>query len=271
MGHALPITAMNVLLYVKAVVSELFLGWLGSLELAGGALSISFTNITSYSVLKGLSSGLELVCNQAYGSKNWDLLSLPLQRMIFILLMAIVPITFLLVNLESIMIFMGQDPKITATAAGDFPHTAELCTGGGDWVGVKGVVVASVVTNLHMVALIAGPRLAVAATGVMIQTTSLMYTMPMALAGCVSPRVGKELGAGKPYKAKLAATVALGCTLVIGFINVIWTVIFREKWGALFTTDELVKALVAAVMPIMGLCELGNCGGLFAGESSLDL
>ncbi|XP_058219840.1 protein DETOXIFICATION 54 [Rhododendron vialii] len=357
-GMALPITAMNLLVYVRAVVSVLFLGRLGSLELAGGALSIGFTNITGYSVLNGLSSGLEPVCSQAYGSKNWDLLSLSLQRMVFILLTAIIPISILWVNLESIMVFMGQDREITATAAEyciyslpdllintllqplrvylrsqgvtkpmmycsfvavifHVPLNYVLVVVVG-W-GVKGVAVASVVTNLHMVVLMAGyvyvyrrwegrwtvgicyrgvvdfgglgpllrlavpscigiclewwwyeivtvlagylpsPRLAVAATGVMIQTTSLMYTVPMALAGCVSARVGKELGAGKPYKAKLAAMVALGCALVIGFINVLWTVIFREKWGALFTTDELVKALVASVMPIMGLCELGNC------------
>lgn len=72
-------------------------------------------------------------------------------------------------------------------------------------------------------------------------------------------QVGNELGAGKPYKAKLAAMVALGCAFVMGFINVTWTVVLRYGWARLFTTDEPVKALVASVMPIMGLCELANC------------
>ncbi|CAK9140278.1 unnamed protein product [Ilex paraguariensis] len=72
-------------------------------------------------------------------------------------------------------------------------------------------------------------------------------------------QVGNELGAGKPYKAKLAAMVALGCAFVIGLINVTWTVILREKWGGLFTKDEMLKALVASVLPLIGLCELGNC------------
>ncbi|KAK3039300.1 hypothetical protein RJ639_026684 [Escallonia herrerae] len=351
---ALPITAMNCLVYVRAVVSVLFLGRLGSLELAGGALSIGFTNITGYSVLVGLASGLEPVCSQAYGSKNWDLLTLSLHRMIFILLIAIIPISLLWVNLETIMLFMGQDKEITSTAATycmcslpDLLTNAFLqplrvylrsqgVTRPMMWcslvavlfhvplnfvlvgvmgMGVKGVAVASVLTNLHMAVLMAGyvhlysrwewkwaagiggvcggvgpllrlavpscigiclewwwyeivtvlagylpnPRLAVAATGILIQTCSLMYTVPMALAGCVSARVGNELGAGKPYKAKLAAMVALGCAFVIGFINVAWTVIFRGRWGALFTKDETLKALVASVMPIMGLCELGNC------------
>nr|GMD77982.1 protein DETOXIFICATION 54-like [Ipomoea batatas] len=53
--------------------------------------------------------------------------------------------------------------------------------------------------------------------------------------------------------------VALACAYVIGFMNVIWTVIFREKWAGLFTKDEMLKALAASVLPIIGLCELGNC------------
>lgn len=53
--------------------------------------------------------------------------------------------------------------------------------------------------------------------------------------------------------------VALACAFAIGFINVVWTVILRDKWGGLFTKDEELKALVASVLPIIGLCELGNC------------
>lgn len=363
-GMALPITAMNCLVYIRAVVSVLFLGRLGSLELAGGALSIGFTNITGYSVLVGLASGLEPVCSQAYGSHNWDLLSLSLHRMIFILFLAVVPISLLWINLGPIMIFMGQDREVTAMAALYCIYSLpDLLTNTvlqplrvylrsqrvtkpmmyctlvavifhvplNYWLvmvlrwGVPGVAVASVVTNMNMAVMMAAyvyvrekgeterglrlrlrwwglkgvglgvegvgpllklaipsclgiclewwwyeivtvlsgylpnPKVAVAATGILIQTTSLMYTVPMALAGCVSARVGNELGAGKPYKAKLAAMVALGCAFLIGIVNVTWTVMFRDSWGKLFTPDESVTVLVASVMPIMGLCELGNC------------
>ncbi|KAG6752287.1 protein DETOXIFICATION 54-like [Populus alba x Populus x berolinensis] len=354
-GMALPITAAHLMAFFRAVVSVMFLGRLGSLELAGGALSIGFTNITGYSVLVGLASGLEPVCSQAYGSKNWDLLSLSLQRMILILGIAIIPISLLWLNLESIMNFMGQDPNITAMAATyciyslpdlltntllqplrvflrsqgvtkpmmycsllavifHVPLNYVLVVVMG-W-GVPGVALASAVTNMNMVVLmvayvwwvsgqwemkwrvkiggvcggvgpllklavpsclgiclewwwyeivtiLAGylpnPTLAVAATGILIQTTSMMYTVPMALAGCVSARVGNELGAGKPYKAKLAAMVALGCAFVIAILNVTWTVFLRERWAGLFIKDVRVKGLVAAVLPIIGLCELGNC------------
>ncbi|CAH1421815.1 unnamed protein product [Lactuca virosa] len=357
LSMVIPITAMNCLVYLRAVVSVLFLGRLGSLELAGGSLSLGFTNITGYSVLVGLASGLEPVCSQAYGSNGsdkWDLLSVSLVRMIFILLMAIIPISLLWVNLEPIMLWMGQDAAITSMAATyciySLPDLLTNCllqplrvylrsqgvTKPMMWcsmiavafhvplnymlvvemgLGVSGVAMASVVTNLNMMGLMAGyvwmygrwrwtwrwtdgigitgvgpllrlavpscmgiclewwwyeivtvlagylanPQLTVAATGILIQTTSLMYTVPMALAGCVSARVGNELGAGRPNKAKLAAMVALSCAFVVGLMNVIWTVIFRDKWSDLFSNDHMLTSLVSSVMPIMGLCELGNC------------
>jgi MATE family multidrug resistance protein len=53
--------------------------------------------------------------------------------------------------------------------------------------------------------------------------------------------------------------VALGCAFVIGILNVTWTVFLRERWAGLFIKDVRVKGLVAAVLPIIGLCELGNC------------
>ncbi|KAL6010665.1 hypothetical protein ACLOJK_001103 [Asimina triloba] len=90
---------------------------LGSLELAGGALAIGFTNISGYSVLFGLAHGLEPVCSQAYGLKNWELITMSLHRMIIILLVACLPIGLIWLNISKIMLLAGQDPDITAIAA----------------------------------------------------------------------------------------------------------------------------------------------------------
>ncbi|KAK1422161.1 hypothetical protein QVD17_25083 [Tagetes erecta] len=351
LSMALPITAANFLVFLRAVVSVLFLGRLGSLELAGGALSLGFTNITGYSVLVGLASGLEPVCSQAYGNNKLELVNLSLYRMVVILMVAIVPIGLLWLNIESIMLLLGQDAEITSMAGiycrYCLPDLLTNCllqplrvylrsqavTKPVMWcsliavvfhvplnyvlvevvgLGVGGVAMGTVVTNMNMTVLMIGyvmvygkmkwrwewtdgigfwelvrlsvtscvgiclewwwyeivtvgagyldnPRLTVAGTGILIQTTSLMYTVPMALAGCVSARVGNELGAGRPNKAKLAALVALACAFVVGFINVIWTIVFRDKWSVLFTHDHMLQSLVSSVMPIMGLCELGNC------------
>ncbi|XP_072998535.1 protein DETOXIFICATION 54 [Typha latifolia] len=352
----LPITAMNLLVYLRAMVSVLCLGRLGPLPLAGGALSIGFTNITGYSVLFGLASGLEPLCSQSFGSKNYPLLTLSLQRSFLLLLLAAIPISLLWLNLSPILTFLGQDTSITAIAAQYCLYSLpDLLTNAflqplrvflrsqgvtrpmaacsalavalhvplnvvlvfSLRLGVPGVAIAASLTNLNMamflvlylrwartceatwtgwatarevvgevgplvrlavpscfgvclewwwyeiVTVLAGylpnPTAAVGATAVMIQTTSLMYTFPMALAACVSTRVGNELGAGKPKRARLAAHVALGCALLIGFVHVAWTAAFRERWVRLFTPDPSVVRLAAAALPLLGVCELGNC------------
>lgn len=116
-GITIPVAAVNCVVYVRAMVSVLCLGRLGGLELAGGALSIGFTNITGYSILFGLASGMDPVCSQAFGSKNSELIGISLQRTILILLSACVPISLLWLNLESIMLWLGQDASITAVAS----------------------------------------------------------------------------------------------------------------------------------------------------------
>ncbi|KAJ8641637.1 hypothetical protein MRB53_018331 [Persea americana] len=352
----LPITSMNLVIYLRAMLSVLCLGRLGSLELAGGALAIGFTNITGYSVLFGLASGLEPICSQAFGSKNWDLLSLSLRQTILILLITTIPISLLWINIYKIMVFIGQEPDMSTVAATfclyslpDLAINALLqplrvylrsqgvtrpmvyCAVMGVVfdvpmnvvlvfvldMGVVGVAVAAVVSNLAMVLLLVGyvwwcgvgevtiwrgwwrvggverlwglmelalpsclgvclewwwyeimtvlagylqnAGIAVATTAVLIQTTNFMYTLSMGLSSCVSTRVGNELGAGEPTKAKLAAMVALGSAFTISLFNITWTAILRHQWPRLFTNDEPVLALAAAAMPLVGLCELGNC------------
>ncbi|KAJ7298095.1 hypothetical protein O6H91_Y016900 [Diphasiastrum complanatum] len=111
-----PMVMMGLLLYARNITSMLFLGRLGELELAGGSLSIGFANITGYSVLSGLAMGMEPICGQAYGAKRWHLIGLSLQRMILILLCACIPIGFLWLNTQRVLLWCGQDKDITAMA-----------------------------------------------------------------------------------------------------------------------------------------------------------
>ena len=101
-------------------------------------------------------------------------------------------------------------------------------------------------------------EVAVATTGVIIQTTMLMYAFPHALQSAVSTRVGQELGAGRPLGAKTAAWLGLACAELVGVASLTWAVSSRNVWGKAFTSDASVLALTAAVMPLVGLCEIGN-------------
>ncbi|CAN1732365.1 Protein DETOXIFICATION 55 [Linum perenne] len=80
------------------------MGRLGSLELAGGSLAIGFTNITGYSLLSGLATGMEPLCSQAFGSRNLSLASHTLRRTILMLLFASIPIGIMWINLQPLMV-----------------------------------------------------------------------------------------------------------------------------------------------------------------------
>lgn len=354
MKIAMPLAGANGIAYARLMISVLCLGRLGGIHLAGGALSIGFTNITGYSVLYGLASGMDPICGQAFGSKNWHIVGLTLHRTILILLTACIPISFLWMNMGPIMLFLRQDPGITAVASvycwyslPDLIANSLLqplrnylrCQGFTApmmWcqalavllhiplsvilafvcgLGVPGVAIAAAWTNFNIVifmclyvcyfgtckntwvnfssscfqewwpllrlalpsclqiclewwwyeimTILAGylpnPQVAVAGTAILIQTTALMYTIPMSLGSSVSTRVGNEIGANRPEKARNASIVSLVCAFVVAIVSILWTTIFRHQWGQLYTSEESVLALTAAVLPLIGLCELGNC------------
>ncbi|KAJ8766770.1 hypothetical protein K2173_007837 [Erythroxylum novogranatense] len=357
-----PITTMGLVSYLKNMVLVVCMGRIGSLELAGGALAIGFTNITGYSVLSGLAMGMEPLCSQAFGSRNMYLAFLTLQRTMIMLLFASVPIAFLWVNLKPLMLSLHQDPDITQVASlyclfaiPDLivnslllPLRIYLRSKGTTWplmwctffsallhlpitiflaftlsLGVAGIAISNFISNFNTLSfllcyiyctrtpeqtlstspkpllpssasslggewrvlvrlaipssvavclewwwyefmtILAGyldkPRVALAASAIVIQTTSLMYTLPASLSASVSTRVGNELGAGRPVKARLATVVAIGIALVTSLFGLLWTTLGREPWVKVFTEDRDVLELTMIVLPIIGVCELANC------------
>ncbi|PIN08595.1 putative membrane protein, predicted efflux pump [Handroanthus impetiginosus] len=107
--------------------------------------------------------------------------------------------------------------------------------------------------------LLVNPKATVASMGILIQTTSLIYIFPSSLSFSVSTRVGNEIGARRPEKAKLAAIVGLLGSFVLGFSALFFAVSVRNTWASMFTQDRDIIALTSLVLPIIGLCELGNC------------
>lgn len=100
---------------------------------------------------------------------------------------------------------------------------------------------------------------AVSTMGILLQATSLAYIFPSALSLAVSTRVGNELGANRPNKAKTSCHVAILCATLTSLLAMIFMTTLRNAWGKAFTDDESILWLTAAAMPVVGLCELGNC------------
>ncbi|OVA14168.1 Multi antimicrobial extrusion protein [Macleaya cordata] len=351
---ALPMILTGLLLYSRSMVSMLFLGYLGELSLAGGALAIGFANITGYSILSGLAMGMEPICGQAFGAKRHTLLGLALQKTVLMLLSISIPIGFLWLNMKKILIFFGQDEDISSEAQNyifyslpdlllqSFLHPLRIYLRSQSItlpltycatfaillhipinyflvsvlnLGIKGVALSGIWTNFNLVGsliiyiyitgvyqktwgglssdclkdwksllnlaipscvsvclewwwyeimillcgLLLNPRATVASMGILIQTTALIYIFPSSLSFAVSTRVGNELGANQPKKARLAAIIGLCSSFFLGFTALIFAVMVRNVWASMFTQDLEIIKLTSLVLPIIGLCELGNC------------
>ncbi|XP_019052798.1 PREDICTED: protein DETOXIFICATION 53 [Nelumbo nucifera] len=349
-----PIVLTSLLLYFRSIISMLFLGNLGDVELAGGSLAIGFANITGYSIMKGLAMGMEPICCQAYGAKRWTVLSKTYKRSVCLLLLATIPISLLWLYMEPILLWLGQDPMITLVAKvyitfslPDLLAQAHLhplriflrtqgltkpltLTATGSMLlhlpinyflvkhlnlGVRGVALATAWNSLNLnlglliylvlskkalkpwdgsllscfrgwwplltlavpsilsvclewwwyeimlllCGLLSNPQATVAAMGILIQTTGLIYVFPYSLSLGLSTRVGHELGANRPTRARWAAIIGLIVAVACGILAFTFTFAVRYVWGKMYTSELQILALTSSALPILGFCELGNC------------
>ncbi|KAL2342575.1 hypothetical protein Fmac_003860 [Flemingia macrophylla] len=345
---AWPTALTALILYGRSMMSMVFLGQVGELELAGGSLGMAFANITGYSVLSGLALGMEPLCSQAFGAKRLNLMSLSLHRCVTFLLLCSLPISLLWLNISNILLLLHQDPRITTMAhtylifslpellthsflhpiriylrAQGVTHPVTLASLLGTLLhfpfnyvivtrlghGISGVAAASAASNfsillfllLHvsprcssptrdclsgwkpllrlsapscvsvclewwwyeimivLCGLLVHPTATVASMGILIQTTSLIYVFPSSLGFAVSTRVGHELGANRPSRARLSAVVSVFLAVIMGFSAMFFAVVMRQRWGRIFTGDEDILRITSMALPILGICELGNC------------
>ncbi|KAK4768964.1 hypothetical protein SAY86_027114 [Trapa natans] len=349
-----PIILTALILYSRSMVSMIFLGHLGDLELAAGSMSVAFANITGYSVLSGLALGMEPLCSQAFGAGRPKLLSVTLQRSMIFLLLCSVPISILWLNVSAVLLRLHQDPLIAAIArtyllfslpdlvTNSFLHPiriylraqgithpmtlasllgtifhipANVLLVGHLRLGVAGVAASSAASNffalvcliiyvwawrIHeptwasptaeclrgwlpllqlaapscvsvclewwwyeimiiLCGLLPDPKSTVASMGILIQTTSFLYVFPSSLGFAVSTRVGNELGADRPARAKLSAVVAIFVAATMGLSAATFATSVRDRWARMFTHDASIIRMTSAALPILGLCELGNC------------
>ncbi|XWS74493.1 hypothetical protein CRYUN_Cryun01aG0002800 [Craigia yunnanensis] len=332
-----------------------FLGHLGNIELAGGSLAMGFANITGYSVMKGLATAMEPMCCQAFGAKKLTVLSQTFKQTLCLLLLGAIPVTLLWLNMEPILLSIGQDKTITSVAkvfltysipellaqallnplriflraqSLNLPFT--LCA---TWamilhlpisyflaiylgLGVRGVALASACNTLNLnlallvylfftetaikpwdgevvtkcyrdwhslmslmipsvlsvclewwwyeimvllCGLINNPETSLAAMGILMQTTGLIYIFPHSLSSSLSMRVGQELGAEAPAQAWQTTIIGLIIAMVCGLLAFTFTIAVKDVWGKLYTYEPQVVALTSVVLPILGFCELGNC------------
>ncbi|KAK7379966.1 hypothetical protein VNO78_32253 [Psophocarpus tetragonolobus] len=350
---AFPTAVTGVIMYARSMVSMVFMGRLGEKELAAGSLAIAFANITGYSVLGGLSLGMEPLCSQALGAKRPKVLCMTLHRCVIFLICSSIPISVVWMNMSKMMVIVHKNKDINSMAqrylvfllpdlltnsllhpmrvylrAQKVTNPQTLASLAGTILhiplnlallkhGLPGVAAASaassfaILTMLMVYVWISGvqkgtwtrptreclritgwepllklaapscvsvclewwwyeimillcgmllhPTSSLASMGILIQTTSFIYVFPSSLALAVSTRVGHQLGANSPRRARLSALLSVFFAAILGFSALLFASSMRRFWATLFTSDPHILRLTSQALPILGLCELGNC------------
>uniref|UniRef100_G1LCI6 Multidrug and toxin extrusion protein n=1 Tax=Ailuropoda melanoleuca TaxID=9646 RepID=G1LCI6_AILME len=108
-----PLFLFQVLTFMIHVVSSVFCGHLGKLELASVTLSVAFINVCGVSIGLGLSSACDTLMSQSFGSPNKKYVGVILQRGTLVLLLCCFPCWALFLNTQHILLLFRQDPAVS--------------------------------------------------------------------------------------------------------------------------------------------------------------
>ncbi|KAL0730846.1 hypothetical protein Bca4012_026940 [Brassica carinata] len=273
---SLPLVLTGLLLYFRSFVSLFFLGGLGDHTLAGGSLALAFANITGYSFfsvyLRTQSKTLSLsICTAVASALHLPItfflvsyLGLGIKGIALSGVMSNFNLAaFLFIYINFFEEKLSNDDKEGEVSKESYEDSVR------EWKKLLGLAIPSCVSvclewwcyeiMIVLCGLLVNPEATIASMGILIQITSLVYIFPNSLSFGVSTRVGNELGSNQPQRARRAAIVGLGLSIALGFTAFAFTVSVRNLWARLFTDDEEIIKLTLMVLPIVGLCELGNC------------
>ncbi|XAR51501.1 hypothetical protein NMG60_11006146 [Bertholletia excelsa] len=113
---AMPMVAVAVMQYLLQVVSVMMVGHLGQLALSSVAIATSLTNVTGFSLLSGLVGGLETLCGQANGARQYHKLGTYMYSAIIALILTCLPVCILWIFLDKLLTLIGQDHSISIEA-----------------------------------------------------------------------------------------------------------------------------------------------------------
>ncbi|KAG8504836.1 LOW QUALITY PROTEIN: Multidrug and toxin extrusion protein 2, partial [Galemys pyrenaicus] len=111
-----PVFLTELMIFLIGVISSIFCGHLGKVELDAVMLAMSFVTVTGISAGIGLSSACDTLMSQSFGARNHRRVGVILQRGVLILALCCFPCWAIFINTEHILLLLKQDPEVSRLA-----------------------------------------------------------------------------------------------------------------------------------------------------------
>ncbi|THH31443.1 hypothetical protein EUX98_g2769 [Antrodiella citrinella] len=115
--YTLPVFGTHVLEYSLVVASVVSIGHLSTTALAASTLGSMTASVSGFSIIQGFASTLDTMLPSAWTSSQPHLVGLWSQRMAVVMSVTLIPIIFIWLKSESILLALKQDPEVAHLAA----------------------------------------------------------------------------------------------------------------------------------------------------------
>ncbi|KAJ6672658.1 MULTIDRUG RESISTANCE PROTEIN [Salix viminalis] len=99
--------------------------------------------------------------------------------------------------------------------------------------------------------LLPDPELETSVLSISLNTAATVWMIPYGLSGAASTRVSNELGAQRPYLARLAVWVVIAIAVTEGIVVGIVLILIRNVWGYAYSNEIQVVNYVAVMLPVV--------------------
>ncbi|XP_010493132.1 PREDICTED: protein DETOXIFICATION 36-like [Camelina sativa] len=121
MKYLFHLAAPAIFVYVinngMSMVTRIFAGRLGSMQLAAASLGNSGFNMFSIGLMLGMGSAVETLCGQAHGAHRYDMLGVYLQRSTIVLVLTGLPMTVLFIFSKPLLTSLGEPADVASMAS----------------------------------------------------------------------------------------------------------------------------------------------------------
>ncbi|CAN1313245.1 Protein DETOXIFICATION 16 [Linum perenne] len=256
-----PLVSVNFLTYMLQVISVMFVGHLGELPLAGASMATSFASVTSITLLESHVKFLQSQNNVLPVAATTGFATLLHVVVCWALVFksglgnrgaAMANGVAYWINGVSLFVYVRVSRSCKSSWTGWSMEAFQGIPGFVRLAVPSAVMLSLEIWSFEMMVLLAGllpnPKLETSVLSISLNTSAIVYMLPLGISATASTRVSNELGGGRPRAARLAVYVSVAIVVTETIVTTTIMVLGHNVWGYLYSKEEEVVRYVGDMM-----------------------